>query len=1697
MGNAKPKERFLMYELFNYADGNDDILSDAGGGNDIRTGMWAQMPYSVSDGPGVFNEEFGINEEIPDVHYENLDDRGYSDKLARAVAGKLGLTAPRYLGGGGNGFAYEINDNLVMKLTTDVSEADAASRLMRGRPVRIATIFNLYKVVDTDEDKSVYVIMQENVQDKPLEKFRKFEADISKISPDGMGYEDILFSIKKPHKFNYEQSLELAKKILTDNPKAGVSETDRQAAYEFLVGMIEIRKELLEFGIKSTDYIAILNLGYKDGVLKFFDTGGYHGVNEPDFGDDDIISLPEDGSAKFTTNDAINQDGFPPYETNDTSPSINNDLDANIAMYENFEDIGNGIGSDNGKWIEIKNGEKILIRAHTRSSYENMSGEIDSFSVWAVNKDGDAVGEAQVKKHNDDFYVRDAETEPNYRGQGVMTAIYDYIEDNGYELKKTERTIRTDAGDSFTKSWKGGKTNEDLEYNHVKGDATDDKYMLSEVVEGGEYQAYHGSETEIKKFSDEFVGAENATDQEGPGIYFTTSLDDARAYGKHIYSVVLRPRKLVDESSHQDVDTNELVELIKTGPDWEMHAQDWAEDPESGIHAAVDSMMQYSENEKDLFQQVWYDFFRYEPLLYVRGMVKLGYDGELINKENGRQHIIVYNPDIIETTNTEVLSEERNKSFGPGSKTVTVKKKCQLGGLGTTSVACNQGDINNLEFGSVNEVVAKTQEEVDRFISNSKVKETVYHGSPVGGIEDFKKPKGGRDDGQVVVSSGLREDAIYFTSNPRLADVYKGKKLNPEFKQEIERRIQIMHDKQMTVRNNRDYDAINDEIEKLRNKLLGEVYGVKLKITNPLIFDGKGKSNSLAGSGWNELEIDLGYKVARGKEAINLIATKSDVAKNYWKYDGIVGKNIIELDSYTNKPDDSNSEYLGNVYAVFSPNQILVLGPELMKDDTPRNDMYFNKLSSVNEEISIDSDFVDGWHRYGLENDGEEVGEIEVSNREKFMVLNKILIHPEHRQRGYADEAMKLLFDYANKNKKIIALTPDNVWGASVEKLKKWYKSLGFTLNKGRNKDFKVRELMIKQPESLELTEYFSSLVPDMNEDIMSIQELPFRKEVEQLGGKIYSVGGAVRDEFLGLESKDLDVLVTGIPLDQLQEILAKYGRVSLEGDSFAVLIFTPEGSTENMDIAIPRTETPTGGGGHQDFDVKGDHELPIEKDLERRDITINAIAKDMDGNIIDPFGGQEDLKNKVIRAVNPDAFNDDPLRMLRAVQFGSRFGGFEIDPDTMQMIKDTAPEIKKIAPERLLIEFDKIINKGNPRVGVELLATTGLFQQIFGNVIQPSQIGRKDFESVKTMAEFLFLMMDGVVQNPSQFFLSRFSNEDAKRSKIFKEMRALELAFSDNEQLTPVQARTIAHNMYLTAPQTLESQVLSPQIKTAAQELLQGKYPKTVNELAINGNDLIQADVPGPERGKVQKSLLINVYADKARNNREELLSLINNRETEIEEAYANYHDLKPTLWNVNDKQVGIDFFVIEYDKWNNKGGVPAHRDASRESVLEFLQNNYEDFSTDKKLNRELYWALTDRDLLGEEEVKKVNYSAVVLDKKSRDNLLKVFAPMIPEGWETIAHHMTIKMGALENGSKAKADLSGKTDITLTVVDYAVDDLVMAVGVDGYETTNEKAHVTIAVNRAEGGKPYLSNKLTDWKPLGFPLTLTGKVTEV
>ncbi len=121
------------------------------------------------------------------------------------------------------------------------------------------------------------------------------------------------------------------------------------------------------------------------------------------------------------------------------------------------------------------------------------------------------------------------------------------------------------------------------------------------------------------------------------------------------------------------------------------------------------------------------------------------------------------------------------------------------------------------------------------------------------------------------------------------------------------------------------------------------------------------------------------------------------------------------------------------------------------------------------------------------------------------------------------------------------------------------------------------------------------------------------------------------------------------------------------------------------------------------------------------------------------------------------------------------------------------------------------------------------------------------------------------------------------------------------------------------------------------------------------------------------------------------------------------------------------------------------------------------------------------------------VAYSAVVLDDKSRERLIERFKSVIPDDWEIIAHHMTINLGEIDPNFEKYLEMP----VRLNVEEFAMDDKVAAVGVSGFESKNAKPHITLAVNRKAGGKPVMSNNLTNWERLKRPLLVTGKVTEV
>ena len=165
-------------------------------------------------------------------------------------------------------------------------------------------------------------------------------------------------------------------------------------------------------------------------------------------------------------------------------------------------------------------------------------------------------------------------------------------------------------------------------YNVLKGLKLDprqpeDFNYLDETIKGGEYIMYHGSNHIINKFTDEFVGQKKAVDHDGPGIYFANTDWDANQFGKYVYKVKLTPRKLTDAGNKRTVPIKNIIKLIKSAPYWESIVQNWDENTNKGLALAIKDLISYAENEKDLYQQIWVDYYFQNPILFIREMVKL------------------------------------------------------------------------------------------------------------------------------------------------------------------------------------------------------------------------------------------------------------------------------------------------------------------------------------------------------------------------------------------------------------------------------------------------------------------------------------------------------------------------------------------------------------------------------------------------------------------------------------------------------------------------------------------------------------------------------------------------------------------------------------------------------------------------------------------------------------------------------------------------------------------------------------------------------------------------------------------------------------------------------------------------------------------------------------------------------------------
>ncbi len=197
-----------------------------------------------------------------------------------------------------------------------------------------------------------------------------------------------------------------------------------------------------------------------------------------------------------------------------------------------------------------------------------------------------------------------------------------------------------------------------------------------------------------------------------------------------------------------------------------------------------------------------------------------------------------------------------------------------------------------------------------------------------------------------------------------------------------------------------------------------------------------------------------------------------------------------------------------------------------------------------------------------------------------------------------------------------------------------------------------------------------------------------------------FLVGGAVRDKLLGRNSKDLDYVVVGSSREEM--ISLGFKQV---GADFPVFLHPETGD----EYALARTEKKT-GTGYAGFETDTEN-VSLVDDLRRRDLTINAIAQDSDGNLVDPFGGADDLKNHVLRHVSP-AFAEDPLRVLRVARFTARYAhrGFTVAPETIKLMQSLvkAGEISNLTKERVWIETEKALSEKDPHLFFRILEEVG-----------------------------------------------------------------------------------------------------------------------------------------------------------------------------------------------------------------------------------------------------------------------------------------------------------------------------------------------------------------------------------------------------
>jgi len=432
---------------------------------------------------------------------------------------------------------------------------------------------------------------------------------------------------------------------------------------------------------------------------------------------------------------------------------------------------------------------------------------------------------------------------------------------------------------------------------------------------------------------------------------------------------------------------------------------------------------------------------------------------------------------------------------------------------------------------------------------------------------------------------------------------------------------------------------------------------------------------------------------------------------------------------------------------------------------------------------------------------------------------------------------------------------------------------------------------------------------------------------VRSLGVDAYLVGGAVRDELLGLDSKDADFVVPGVDFAGLRKLLEPHGRVEefdVAGRQVGARLYPRDAQLRRfapagIEFAPPRAERSTGPGRH-DFEIVADPSLAIEDDMARRDFTVNAIARRLETDeLVDPFDGRADLERRVLRTVRPRSFEEDPLRIVRGLRLVSQLG-LGPDEQTLAQMREHAPSVRLVSGERIggglradgMGELSKLLLGQDPQRALLLARDTGVLVALLPEFEAAIGFEQDSKRQHLPLDEHIFAVVQAAEPSLAVRLAALFHDlgkpgangdhaergariaADAMRrlryptrlkTHVTRIVRSHAFPLDDIDELFARRflrehGGELAFDLIAFKEADLRGkQVPQWELDAAARlrTLLeqQRSNPHRLKDLAIDGADLIELGYSeGPELGHALESLLDDVVEDPSLNTRDELLA-------------------------------------------------------------------------------------------------------------------------------------------------------------------------------------------------------------------------------